>query len=468
MKTVRILCVLAWLVSTNLCFGQKPNVLFIAVDDLNNWIGCAGNEQAITPNMDKLASEGVYFSKAYCSYPLCGPSRASLMSSMYFSELNTSKLQPDDLEVQERVTAMGSSLMHTYLGKHGYKTMAVGKILHRHIPEGSVDLSGGRGSWDFVRDGQANKVKINFDSDDTMTDWGVYPHPEDQMSDSLAAQWAVERLGETHRAPFMLMVGFLRPHVPWYVPQKYFDLYDPNKLTLPPYDPNDWDDIPEAGLAQINGGYPRTEWAIENGQWRNIVHSYLASISFADTKIGEVLDALEASPYKDNTIVVLWGDHGYHMGEKNTFQKHTLWDRSGVAPLIIKAPKMATNATCNSVVSLLDIYPTLVDLCALPANDKLRGRSLKPILEDPNYLSDAKSPAEPNLIWDHPAVTYKKNHGAVQYGDLRYIKYDDGSQELYNHANDPNEWTNLVGDPNYADAIIALEKMFPFDPNPKK
>jgi arylsulfatase A-like enzyme len=167
------------------------------------------------------------------------------------------------------------------------------------------------------------------------------------MSDSIAAAWAVDRLQETHTEPFMLMVGFLHPHVPWYVPQSYFDLYDTNNLTMPSYNPNDWDDLSAAALENINDGYPRTEWAIENNQWTNIVHAYLANISFADTKIGEVLDALEASPYKDNTIVILWSDHGYHMGEKNTFQKHTLWDRSGVAPLIIKAPGMTTNAACD-------------------------------------------------------------------------------------------------------------------------
>lgn len=456
LKRTRLTCrCLAGLAILIVCSGlpaaSKPNILFIAVDDLNNWIGCAGNKQAITPNMDRLASEGVYFSRAYCSYPLCGPSRASLMSGMYFSELNTSKTQPHDTEVEDRVNALGSSLLHTYLAGHGYKTMAVGKILHRHIPKGSVDLTGGRGNWDFIYDEDGKKKKINFHSNKTLTDWGVYPHEEEEMSDSKAARWAVDRLKETHKKPFMLMVGFLRPHVPWYVPKKYFDLYDPDKLIRPPYHPDDWDDLPKAALKNINDGYPRTKWAIENDQWTKIIHAYLASIAFVDTKIGEVLDALEASPYKRNTIVILWSDHGYHMGEKNTFQKHTLWDRSGVAPLIIKAPGMAAHATCSRVVGLLDIYPTLVDLCGLPPNDKVRGRSLKPLLKNPN------------LSWRHPAFTYKKKSVALQYGNLRYIEYEDGSQELYNHADDPNEWTNLAGDANYADTIISLRKMLKTD-----
>ncbi|MFC7337782.1 sulfatase [Haloferula chungangensis] len=441
--------------------ADKPNVIFIAVDDLNNWTGFAGHPDAITPNMDALASGGVHFSRAYCSYPLCGPSRASLMSGVYFAELNASKTQPSDSEVEERIEAMGSSLLHTYMGNHGYKTMAVGKILHNHVPSGSVDLSGGRDSWDFNENASGTRVRSNWppdlnpDTAATLTDWGLYvgdkgAGTEADMSDSKSAEWAVARLQESHDEPFMLMVGFLHPHVPWYAPQKYFDMYDPAELTLPAYHPEDFDDIPSAGLDNINDGYPRTEWAIENDQWRNMVHAYLANVSYVDTKIGEVLDALESSPYASNTIVVLWGDHGYHMGEKNTFQKHTLWDRSGVTPLIIKAPGMGTNAECGRVVSLLDIYPTLLDLCELPPNEKLRGRSLRPLLE---------SPASP---WDFPAFTYKGGTKSVQYGDLRYIGYADGSQELYDHSEDPDEWTNLVDHEEYADSLAKLRVMSPF------
>lgn len=460
-----MLCVAIGCMATGQCFGDRPNILFIAVDDLNNWTGYAGNGQAITPNMDRLAGDGVYFSKAYCNYPLCGPSRASVMSGMYFSELNTAKTQPRDRDVEKAVNALGSSLLHTYFGDRGYKTMAVGKILHSHVPDDSVDLSGGRERWDFNEDETGDRIRSNWPPDlnpktaSTLTDWGVYVGDnglgtEADMSDSKAAAWAVDRFQETHEQPFMLMVGFLHPHVPWYVPQKYFDMYDKDNLVMPLYNPDDWDDVPAAGLENINDGYPRTEWAIENNQWTNIVHSYLANITYADAKIGEVLDALDASPYKDNTIVVLWSDHGYHMGEKNTFQKHTLWDRSGVAPLIIKAPGMTASGECDSVVSLLDIYPTLVDLCGLPPNDKTQGRSLKPLLEKP-----ARS-------WDHPAFTFKHGIKAVQYGDLRYIEYEDGSQELYDHTNDPEEWTNLAGNVKYAETIIALQNMSPWPEEP--
>ena len=466
-KKAVIVCIVgaSALLSSNTLSAQSPNVLFIGVDDLNNWTGFAGHPDAITPNMDRLASQGVHFSRAYCAYPLCGASRASLMSGVYFEELNTSRTQPNDEEVADRIEALGSSLLHTYMGDNGYKTMAVGKILHRHVPDNSVDLSGGRDSFDFNENAAGQRVRSNWPPDlnhetaRTLTDWGIYVGrdavgTEEDMSDTISASWAIDRLQETHDDPFMLMVGFLHPHVPWYCPQEYYDMYDPANLTLSPYLATDYDDIPAAGFNLINEGFPTTEWAIANNEWRNILHAYLANVSYVDAQIGRVLDALDDSPYASNTIVVLWGDHGYHLGEKNIFQKDTLWDRSTVTPLIIKAPGMAAGAQCNRPVGLIDIYPTLLDLCNLPANNVARGRSLEPLLQDPT------------LPWDHPAFTFRQGTQAVQYGDLRLTTYADGTQELYNHATDPNEWTNLVADLSYSDELAMLESMSPFSDDP--
>ena len=462
-KNAVIACTVAMsaLFSSGTLSAQRPNVIFISVDDLNNFTGFAGHPDAITPNMDRLASQGVNFSRAYCSYPLCGASRASLMTGVYFTELNTTRVQPDDDEVKDRIEAMGSSLLHTYMGDRGYKTMAVGKILHRHVPDGSVDLSGGRDPFDSNENIFGERVRsnwpldLNHDTATTLTDWGLYVGEnglgtEADMSDTISADWAVERLQENHTDPFMLMVGFLHPHVPWYVPQKYFDMYDPAELTLPPYLATDFDDISAAGAALINVGFPTTQWAIASSQWRIILQAYLANVSYVDVQIGRVLDALDNSPYASNTIVVLWGDHGYHLGEKNIFQKNTLWDRSVVTPLIIKAPGMAAGAKCDRVVSLIDIYPTLLDLCDLPPNDVARGRSLKPLLQDPT------------LPWEHPAFTEHRGNNAVQYGDLRLITYADGTEELYDLTNDPDEWTNLVDNPAYSDELAMLRDMSPF------
>lgn len=433
-------------------YAKQPNILFIAVDDLNDWAGYRGNTEVLTPNMDRLAKRGTWFSRAYCQYPVCGPSRASVMSGLYFHQLESTKLQVKDNYVKEKVESMGSAMLHDYLKKHGdYKTMAVGKILHRHLPLKGLDLSGGRGSWDHNKDSNRKDVESNWESKKTLTDWAPYYRDESKMSDSKAAAWAVERLGQKHTKPFMLMVGFLRPHTPWHVPQKYFDMYDLDKITLPPYRKDDLEDVPESGVATINDGYPRTEWAKKENQWRKILQAYYASITFADSKVGLVLDALEASPYRDNTIIILWSDHGYHMGEKNTFQKHTLWERSASTPIIISLPKSMGGekhvGRSDRIVSLIDIYPTLVDLCGLPPNEKVEGRSLKPLLMD----RQAK--------WDFPALTYRKGDSTTLRDErFRYIQYGDGATELYDHDKDPNEWTNLAKDPDYAEVMESMRK----------
>ena len=445
------LLILKALFLTHSCLAEKPNILFIAVDDLNDWAGYRGHPQVISPNMDRLAAKGTWFSRAYCQYPVCGPSRASVMSGLYFHQLESKKLQAEDDFVEEKVQSMGSELLHGYLKKNGYKTMAVGKILHKHLPKKNLHLSGGRGKWNHNRDENGKQIESNWKSNKTLTDWAPYTGKESDMSDSKAAEWAVERLQKKHTKPFMLMVGFLRPHTPWHVPQKYFDMYDHEKLAVPPYKNDDLDDVSKAARGTINDGYPRTEWAKKENQWQRIIQSYLASITFVDRKIGQVLDALEASPYRDNTIVVLWSDHGYHLGEKNTFQKHTLWERSASAPLIISLPPSMNGekhrGKTDAVVSLIDIYPTLLDLCGLPPNDKVEGRSLKPLLHDPN------------ADWDHPALTYRKDGGrSLRNERYRYIEYGDGSRELYDHQNDPNEWHNLASDPTSATVLEELGK----------
>jgi arylsulfatase A-like enzyme len=338
-----------------------------------------------------------------------------------------------DEGLQKRAREMGTELLHTYFAKNGYKTMAVGKICHHHVPEGSVDASGGRGSFH----GGTGKLMKNWPQKGTSTDWAMAPERDEELPDHHAAEWAVKQLQANHDKPFLLMVGFLRPHVPWYVPKKWFDLHDKGKLTLPPYREDDLDDVPEmAREISILTQMPRTEWAIENNQWRNIVQAYLACTSFSDHQVGKVLDTLENSSYKDNTIIVLWSDHGYHMGEKNTFQKQSLWERSSHVPLVIAGPNVKGGRRCNRIVSLVDLYPTLLEMCHLPTNRKNEGRSLVPLLDDPGKE------------WPYPAIIgWKKNSFAVQNERYRYILYEDGSEELYDHEHDLNEWTNLAVKP---------------------
>ncbi|MFB9057367.1 sulfatase [Mariniflexile ostreae] len=426
-----------------LCYAQKkPNILFISVDDLNDFPAYANRyEGAITPNLDKLANQGTVFNKAYSQYAVCGPSRASVMSGFYPHRLSGSL--NDDEVVQESTKTLGSELMHTWFRKNGYKTLAVGKILHGHLPDGTLDDSGGRGLFSSG----LGKLQRNWHQNGTMTDWAKGPETDEQMSDYQAANWAVNELGKKHDKPFFLMVGFLRPHNPWYVPKKWWDMYDRDKINLPPYKKDDLDDIPKQGLKNIKDQMPRTEWAIETDQRKSIVHSYLASITFVDHQIGKVIDALEASEYSDNTIIVLWSDHGYHMGEKNTFQKATLWERSTHVPLMFAGNGVPKGKSSDRVVSLLDIYPTLLEMSGLPKNLENEGRSLVPLIK------------EPSTIWPYPSVTgYGKDNYAVQDERNHYIQYADGTEELYDHKNDPNEWTNLAGKSKLAKIKAELAK----------
>lgn len=416
--------------------AEKPNVLFIAVDDLNDFPTFSQRyPDAKTPHMDKLARRGMVFTRAHCQFPLCGPSRASVMSGLLPSTLGYDNHIKDEA-LQKRAQELGTELMHTWFARNGYKTMAVGKILHHHVPKASVDASGGRGPFH----GGTGNLKKNWRQQGTSTDWAMAPQRDEDLPDHKAATWAVQQLAATHDKPFFLMVGFLRPHVPWYVPKKWFDLYDKETLTLPPFDPNDLDDVPAiAKQISILPQMPRTQKMIETNQWRDILHAYLACISFADHQVGRVLDALEKSPHRDHTIIVLWSDHGYHIGEKNTFQKHSLWERSSHVPMVIAGPQVKPGQRCDRIVSLLDLYPTLLDMAKLPANPKNQGRSLLPLLNNPKQE------------WPYPAITgWLKNSFAVQTERHRYIRYGDGSEELYDHQTDLKEWNNLARNPETA------------------
>ncbi len=442
--------------------NKPPNVLFISIDDLNDWVGAMGTKADIkTPNIDKLASDGMLFTNAHCQLPVCGPSRTSIFSGYRPDTLGiyNNDSRTEDGNVQKMAKKMDNRLLHEYFRDNGYKTMAVGKLMHKHIAKGSVDQSGGRKPG-F---GPSPK-KRNFKAKGTSTDWNAYPETDAQMPDTKTAQWAADKLKEKHDKPFLLMVGFLRPHVPWNVPQKWWDLYDPEKITLAPYKKDDLDDVPKISKdSNILSFMPQTEWAIKNNKLRQITQAYMASISFVDNCVGTVLDSLESSEYKDNTIIILWSDHGYHIGEKGTFQKHSLWQRATRVPLIISKPGMSAGKN-QKPVELLDIYPTLLDLCGLPANKKNEGKSLKPLLENTE------------AAWDKVAITtYRKqekhclatktpyikdpSHG-IYDERYHYIVYSDGSEELYDLQNDPNEWHNIASNPELNNIKNRLKASF--------
>ena len=428
--------------------SPRPNVLFVAVDDLNSWLGCmAGHPQARTPNIDRLASQGVVFHNAHCQAPICGPSRASLMSG-YLPSTTGIYGQISDRDLREAsLETSATPFLPEWFAQNGYHTMGVGKLFHGHAPVGAFAESGGREAG-F---GPKPPKRMKWDRNKTSTDWGPFPDADEEMPDFRTAQWAVERLGRQYDSPFFLGVGFLRPHVPWHVPKKWFDLLPVDGLEMPAYLPGDQDDAP-AISRELHAlpMMPTTDWATETDEWKKIVQAYLACIAFVDAQVGKVLDALDASLYADNTYVVLWGDHGYHIGEKNRFGKHSLWEEATRTPLIVAGPGIVPGDT-QKPASLIDLYPTLLDLCGLAANPANEGHSLRPLLEGPNSAK-----------WPHAALTtYGRNNHGIRDERYRYIRYEDGSEELYDHEDDNHEWHNVAADPAHAEVKDRLAAQLP-------
>lgn len=420
----------------------RPNVLFIAVDDLNDWIGVLrGHPDVRTPNLDRLARRGVLFTRAYCSAPACNPSRASLLtgvrpstSGVYHNPDRWRLAMPDVVTLPQHFMA------------HDYDVAGCGKIYHGRFPDPP--------SWDDYlprpRDPQPPGRPLNGLPATAHFDWGPVDVDDAGMGDAKVVSWAIDFLAGKREKPFFLAVGLFRPHLPWYVPPKYFARYPTAKVTLPEVPDDDLDDVPIAGkkMAKPDRDHRRV---IESGNWRRAVSAYLASIAFADAQIGRLLGALDATPHASNTIIVLWGDHGWHLGEKKHWRKFTLWEEATRVPLMITAPGVTTpSGRCARTVSLLDLYPTLVELCGLRPRSGLEGQSLAPLL---------KNPAAPR---ERPAVTtHGRNNHAVRSERWRYIRYADGTEELYDHHKDPMEWSNLAGDPALGDVRRKLSRWLP-------
>ena len=418
--------------------GQKPNVLFIAIDDLNDYVACMnGTIKAHTPNIDRLARQGTLFTNAHCQAPICGPSRASIMTGLYPSS-SGNYLQLNEVDIKKGSEMVrNATFMPDYFEQYGYRTMAVGKINHSGDRAQTFDEYGGRFAWmgpkppekfNFTESRYPNKIGS------TQTDWAAYPKQDSLMTDYQSAKWAVNKLQQEYAQPFFLAVGFVRPHVPWYVPQKWFDMFPKEEIKLPPYKKDDFDDIsPFAQKVAEVLMMPTTDELIASGEWRDVLQAYLACIAFVDEQVGKVMAALENSAYRDNTIVVLWADHGYHLGEKNRFAKQALWERDTRTVLIFRQPGSKKGQVCAAPTQLLDIYPTLVELCGLPSYPLAEGHSLVPLLNNPNER------------WNYPALSfYGVGNATVRNDRYRLTKYEDGSEELYDMKRDPNEWNNIA------------------------
>jgi arylsulfatase A-like enzyme len=429
--------------------GSKPNVLFIAIDDLNDWVGCLGGHPDVkTPNIDRLAARGVLFRRAYCAAPVCNPSRAALMTGFRPS---TSGVYENQQPMRLSPVIKDAVTMPQHFMANGYRVAGGGKIFHGGYPDPQ--------SWhDYFPSQERNAppnprpevVPAHGLPGKAQFDWGPMNVPDSEMGDMKTVAWASKELTKQHDKPFFLACGISKPHLPWYVPQKYFDMYPLEKITLPIAKEDDLEDVPPEGkrLALRSGDH---KFVTEHGIWKKGVQGYLASISFADACIGKLLDALETSAYAANTIVVLWSDHGWHLGEKLHWRKFALWEEATRNVFIVNAPGVTKSGTrCERTVSAMDIYPTMIDLCGLTSKPGLEGFSLMPLLKNPS----AK--------WEHPALTtYERGNHSVRNERWRYIRYHDGTEELYDHDKDQMEWTNLAGKPQYAKVKQELAKWLP-------
>jgi arylsulfatase A-like enzyme len=447
---------------------SPPNILFIAMDDLNDWIGCmGGHPQAITPNLDRLAKSSMLFTNAHCPAPACNPSRTAIMTGI---SPHQSGLYDNGQKMREILPS--AEIMPKTFSRHGYHAAGSGKMLHYFIDADSWDdyYPDAKSENPFPRTLYPEKRPLSLPRGGPWqyveTDWGPLDATDEEYGgDYLVSKWVGEQLQISRNTPLFLACGIYRPHEPWFVPAKYFEPFPLESIQLPPgYKLDDLDDLPPAGKKRGPNRY--FEHIQNEGQWKKGIQGYLASIHFADAMLGRVLDALEQSPYADTTIVVLWSDHGWHLGEKQHWQKFTGWRQATRVPLMIRVPKKTpafsegtTPAVCDRPVNLLSLFPTLLELCGQKSETHHDGPSLVPLLRNPQ--------AE----WPHASYTYLGDRGSVAISTdrWRYIKYSEGDEELYDIKADSYEWTNLASKPEHTEKLQKMRQLVPkkFAPKPE-
>lgn len=434
---------------------RKPNVLFISVDDLNDWVNVfGGHPQAKTPHIDRFAETGsVVFHKAHCAGPVCGPSRSALLSG--FMPHRTGLYGNANNMLDSRLVQKHATLPE-YFSKQGYQSISRGKIFHAHATTNGRDrgqwafdtyVSGGSGSGVdrstvYSRDknlinGKPGPKSKNTKGGGSEFAWGATKGTKEETRDYQTAQWAAEQLQKAHEKPFFLAVGLSKPHLPFYVPQEFFELYDPAITKANEIHEDDLADILKPDGRQKYHPSPDYLWLKENNLIDTAARAYLAACSYADACLGVIFDGLKKSPHYDNTIVVLWGDHGWHLGEKLRYRKATGWHESTRVPLIVRLPEMTQRRDCHRLVNLIDFYPTLIELCDLPAKPILDGRSFVPLLKNPQRT------------WNHSTTTiFGFRNASIHNERWHYLRHNDGTEELYDLNTDPLEWDNLMRSPS--------------------
>lgn len=423
---------------------DKPNILFIAIDDMNDWTGfLGGHPQALTPNMDKLAEKGINFTNAHCSAPGCSPSRNALL---YGVEPFNSGLYPFyEHAIHEELMEKYTSLPR-FFKENGYQTFGAGKIHH--------GLKDDKREWTDYFELKFSQKIFQEDAgyqigESKKMSFRPTINPDEEHVDYQVASYGIDVLKQKHEKPFFLAVGIVKPHLPFDCPKRFFDAL-PENIEAPAILKNDLIDIPKEGNSFRRAGDDRR--FKKDNAWEDVRRAYLACNSWADFNIGRVLDALEKSPYANNTVVVLWSDHGYHQGEKMSFRKFTLWEEATRVPFIIydgREDSEMTGQNCNQPVSLINIYRTLAEMTGLEVPEYVDGESLVPQLKNPERQLK-------------PALTsWGRGNYAVRSKNWRYIKYFDGTEELYSHKKDPNEWHNLSDKPEFEAKKNELAKYLP-------
>ena len=466
MKQIFISLSLALTFAGSALAAERPNIVMFALDDLNDWIGALGYKQAVTPNMDRLAASGATFTNAHTAGVFCAPSRSAFFTGRHASTTGcytTQVYHRDHPEIRP---------LQQVLQDGGYATYGAGKLFHH--PAGYVDLRG----WNefFVRDDSQKSIgwplnSWSFDMEflpnpfpygafnregkmfpDLFLEWGpIKNEDEGKMADTIRTDWACKHLRAKHDKPFFLGVGLYAPHFPNYAPKKYFDLYDRDKIELPPYNEDDLKDLPRAIRKEKEGRSAHHRKLERLGAIKDAIHGYLACISYADAMLGRVLDAIESGPNANNTIVILWSDHGYHHGEKFDWGKHTLWERTSHVPLLIAGPGVAKGAKVGTTVSLIDMFPTITDLAGAKDDQPRDGVSLASVLKDPATARDR----------DILLPGMKPGEYAIINRDWRYIRYADGDEELYDLQKDYNEWDNLALRPEHRPLMDSMKQKAP-------
>ncbi|HSH09229.1 MAG TPA: sulfatase [Oceanipulchritudo sp.] len=429
--------------------ASRPNVLFIMTDDLNCNLGCYGHPLVKTPNIDKLASQGLQFNGAFCNYPLCGPSRASFMTGLYPHQNGVTRLRRLFRNYVPDAVTLAQHFMTS-----GYSVARVGKIYHYDNPNG-IGTNGhdDAASWQV----RINPRGVDKDLEDQIfslrkgsfggtLSWLAADAPGEEHTDGLVATESLRLMNKYAASgqPFFLAVGFYKPHTPYVAPKEYFDMYDLSEIVVPKIPPGYWDTLPP--LARASMAHYKDQLNLSDDLARQAIRAYYATISFADAQVGRVLDGLEALGLKDNTIVLFSSDHGYHMGEHGHYQKRTLFEDSDRVPLIISAPGMkAVGQSTESLVEMIDFYRTLSALTGLPEPpDYVMGKNLGPLLDDPSIkVRDS-------------AVTELETGFTVRTARYRFTRWIDGEMELYDRSVDPAEMVNLAGKADSAPLIASL------------